>query len=207
MSEPDGIDSGDAELLSVLEGQCRASARRAGEHLVCHAGCSECCCGPFPVTRLDVRRLRLGMAALCTEDGDRATAIVRRAAASRHTLRQDYPGDAASGRLAADEKVLDAFIELHSEVPCPVLDPEHGTCELYAHRPVACRTFGPPLQFDHEQSPPCRLCFTEAAPEEIEACRVRPDPDELEKALLERMGVAPGDEWETLIAYALAEEP
>ena len=81
------------------------------------------------------------------------------------------------------------------------------TCELYAHRPLSCRTYGPPVTFGGENLPPCRLCFTEAGPATIEECRVKPDPMELERAILNRLKRDAGDDRETIIAYAVLEPP
>lgn len=33
-------------------------------------------------------------------------------------------------------------------IVCPMLDPEEGVCQVYAHRPVACRTYGFYVQRD-----------------------------------------------------------
>src|SRR4051812_11971774 len=56
--------------------------------------------------------------------------------------------------------------------PCPALDPETRTCDLYAWRPITCRTFGPPLHFRGEALAVCELCFEGATPEQIAACEV-----------------------------------
>src|SRR3954452_5794225 len=69
------------------------------------------------------------------------------------------------------------------DAPCPVLDPDTGTCDLYEWRPVTCRTFGPPLHFRGEELAVCELCFEGASVEQIAACEVeidadRPDDDE-----------------------------
>jgi hypothetical protein len=55
-------------------------------------------------------------------------------------------------------------------------------------------------------SPPCRLCFLSASPEEIERCRVEPDAAGLEDAILVRLEADFGDRGETVVAYALASE-
>ena len=87
-------------------------------------------------------------------------------------------------------------------VPCPALDPGSGRCELYAARPITCRTFGTPVRFASDTPPPCRLCFTGASEAEIDACRVEIDPDGLENALLAELGAAD----DTAVAFALAGE-
>jgi Fe-S-cluster containining protein len=56
--------------------------------------------------------------------------------------------------------------------PCPALDPDTLTCDLYAWRPITCRTFGPPLHFRGESLAVCELCFDGATPEQVAACEV-----------------------------------
>jgi len=197
------VQQADERLLRVLDRDFAASARRAGAWLVCRPGCAECCIGPFPITRLDAWRLRRGLAALGREDPSRVSAVLARARASASALGDGYPGDAASGRLEADEDELDRFFERHGSLACPALDPDSGRCDLYAWRPVSCRTYGPPARFGEEETPPCRLCFDGASRATIEACRMEPDREGLEEAILAGLGVAGGDDWETLIAFAL----
>jgi Fe-S-cluster containining protein len=192
------------ELLDVLDAEFSRAARRAGPRLACHPGCSDCCFGPFPVTRLDVRRLREGLGQLEARDPSRAASVRRRAREAVKALTAGYPGDRRSGRLRADASTLDRFFERHDGLPCPALDPSAGHCELYDQRPVGCRTYGPPLRFGDRNSPPCRLCLVGASSAEVEACRYEPDPDNIEGEILQAMGVAGDDEWETLIAFALA---
>jgi Fe-S-cluster containining protein len=55
---------------------------------------------------------------------------------------------------------------------CPVLDPDTRTCDLYAWRPVTCRTFGPAVRFGAGEVAVCELCFDGATPEEVDACAV-----------------------------------
>ena len=47
--------------------------------------------------------------------------------------------------------------------PCPALDPETGTCDLYASRPITCRCFGPPVRCDSGALGICELCFDGAS--------------------------------------------
>ena len=84
------------------------------------------------------------------------------------------------------------------------IDPSTGRCDLYDWRPVSCRTYGPPARFGKEDAPPCRLCFRGAAPGVIERCRIEPDREGLEETILRGLGVRGGEDWETLIAFALA---
>lgn len=194
-------------LLEGLDAIFAQAVDEAGEHLVCRPGCTKCCIGPFPVTRLDVHRLRHGLVELEASDPSRRRAIVRRAREAMAILRDDFPGDPDSGRLADDEAEIDRFFSRHAALPCHALDPATGRCDLYAYRPVTCRTFGPPARFGDEKAPPCDLCFTDADPEQIERCRIEPDCEGLEDAILSRLACEEGDggaEYETIIAFALA---
>jgi Fe-S-cluster containining protein len=190
-------------LLEVLGCDFRASAEKAGAWLCCAPGCSDCCHGPFPITRLDVWRLRRGLAELRERDPRRAEAVRRRAESAAALLRPGFPGEAASGRLGDDERAMDLFFARHGELPCPALDPATGCCDLYAARPVSCRTYGPPARFGGRDVPPCDLCFRGADAATIEACRFEPDAQDLEQTLLAALGVVPGEDWETLVAFAL----
>ena len=149
------------------------AVRRSGAWLLCRPGCSQCCMGSFAITELDARRLRQGLADLKTCDPDRAARILARA---------------STGPPADDD-------------PCPVLDPEHGTCDLYAARPITCRTFGPPVRCGDDAVGVCELCFEGASEEEIAACEVAVDPDDLESRLLREVG-----EEETTVAEALLQQ-
>ena len=188
-----------------MDAAIAVAARRAGPQLVCRAGCSECCIGPFPITRLDAWRLREGLEALRQSDPPRAEAIESRARAAVDRLRDGFPGDAERGLLTGNEEAEDRFLEQHSDMPCPVLDPASQTCDLYSHRPISCRTYGPPVRFNGENLPPCRLCFTTAEPQAVEACRVEPDKDGLERLILNRLKRDDLEGRETLIAWAVGD--
>jgi Fe-S-cluster containining protein len=194
----------DRDLLESVDGAIASAARRAGDQLVCRAGCSECCSGPFPINRLDAWRLAEGMTSLRQRDPARADAVHARARRMVAAFASTFPGDPVTGRLGGDETAEDRFFEEQSAVPCPVLDPATQTCELYEHRPLFCRTYGPPVTFCGENLPPCRLCFTTAPPKTIEACRAVPDRHGLERAILDRLKRDGGDDAETIIAYAIA---
>lgn len=199
---------GDATLLRRVDTALAAGVRRAGDRLACRLGCTECCIGPFPITQLDARRLADGLRELHDREPRRAAAIRRRARVALRALRHGFPGDSRSGRLNEDEAARERFLERHAAQPCPVLDPKTGACELYAARPLTCRSYGPPLRVGREDQPPCRLCFVGAGDREIERCRVALDPGGLEDRLLQRLwreGEPAASE--TLIACALAGDP
>ncbi len=122
------IDARDRTLVQIVDAALAEAARKSGPWLVCRPGCTQCCLGPFMITELDARRLRRALKDLEAADPERAARIRERAR-----------------RVAAiqDETLLD-------DEPCPVLDPETGLCELYAARPITCRTFGPPVRCGDE---------------------------------------------------------
>lgn len=194
---------GDGRLLAVVNGTMAEAARRAGDHLACRPGCFECCVGPFSITRLDAERLREGLRRLETEDPARANAVRRRAANAARRLSRGFPGDARAGVLAEDERSVERFLTIHEDLPCPVLDPATGLCDLYSSRPITCRGFGPPVSIGGKKLPPCRLCFTKASRKTIEACRVSIDVAGLESPLVARAEKRAGVAAETLIAFAL----
>jgi Fe-S-cluster containining protein len=189
----------DRRLLQVVGDAMAEAAARSGGHLVCRPGCTECCHGPFPINELDARRLRQGLAELAAREPERARAVAERARSQVPLLREGFPGDPETGTLADEGNEGEDYFARHGDLPCPVLDPGTGRCELYAHRPLTCRMFGPPVRIGASDLPPCHLCFQGASPETVESCRVEPDPHGIEDRLLSRLG----DDSETLIAFAL----
>jgi Fe-S-cluster containining protein len=203
VDKPDrDIDATERRLLEVLDRGFARTQRRAGKHLLCARGCHDCCFGPFPITRLDVRRLRSG---LRHADKGVVESIVADARKAVAVLRSGFPGDPGCGKVEPDQEALDGYLEELAGLPCPVLDRATGACRLWEYRPVACRTYGPPLSFEGEHAPHCKLCFVEATPAMVEDCRWEPDPEGLEQKALRELGVGEGEDWETLIAYAVAD--
>jgi Fe-S-cluster containining protein len=199
-----GFEAGDRRLLAVVDAAGAEAARRAGDRLACRAGCSECCIGPFPITELDAARLRAGLSELAGRDAASAARIRERASTAADALAEGFPGDIRLEILGEDEAAREAFFTMHAAMPCPVLDPETGFCELYAHRPISCRTFGPPMRIEGEDLPPCRLCFRGSTLPDVEACRVSLDCSALEAPLTARAEESAGRAGETLIALALS---
>lgn len=185
------VEAEDRRFIASLDEGLAEAARRAGPHLACRIGCTDCCIGPFPITPLDARRLRRGLAELRALDPARADEVVRRAREAT-AIFGDVPD-------VDDEK----FAERHAAVPCPALDPDSGACDLYAARPVSCRTFGPPVRIGNDEMAPCRLCFTEASAEEIEASRVTIDEVGDEHDLLDALVQSGSVAHSTLVAFAL----
>lgn len=190
----------DRRLLQIIDEAMAEAARLAGDRLACRPGCTGCCHGPFPINGLDAARLRRGLAELAARDPERAAAIAGRARAQLPGLAAGFPGNSDTGILSDDD--ADPYFARHAALPCPALDPDTGRCELYAHRPLSCRTFGPPVRIGEADLPPCDLCFQGSGPEEVEACRVEPDPHGIEDRLVRRFHA----EKETLIAFVLAND-
>ncbi len=143
-------------------------------------------------------------------DPERAARLRRRVADSVARLAPTYPGDATTGLLPefaepseASEAFESAFDGYANDEPCPVLDPATGTCDLYAARPMTCRTFGPPVLNDEGGFAVCELCFQGASPQQVAACEMRPDPGGLEDRLLDQLREQTGAHGQTIIAFAL----
>jgi Fe-S-cluster containining protein len=193
------IHAGDAKLIQIVDAALVEAAQRSGSWLVCRLGCTQCCMGPFAITQLDARRLRRGLAELELNDPARATCIRQRARQAVARISHDFPGDAVTGLLAENK-----FPDSMDDEPCPALDPETGACDLYAARPITCRTFGPPVRAGEESVGVCELCFQGASDAEIAACEVETDPDGVEQVLLEELEQLTGTHSETIVAFALA---
>jgi len=205
---PNPID--DNALVQIVDAALADSARRSGDLLVCKPGCFQCCVGVFPISQLDVMRLRDGLQALETSDGARAERVRGRVAESLARIGPDFPGDAATGLLPEFDERCDAaeafeaaFEDFANDEVCPVLDPATGTCDLYAARPIPCRTFGPPVMSAEGGLGVCELCFHGATAEEIAACEMHPDPEHVEERLLEELRAKTGAQGQTIITYAL----
>jgi len=190
-------------LVQIVDTAVADAYRRGGAHLVCKPGCSQCCIGVFPIAHEDAARLREGLAALTQTDPERAARIRTRVAASLTRLDPWFPGDLASGILNEDHEAAILFEEFANDEPCPVLDLDHGTCDLYESRPVLCRTFGPPMRTEENNLATCELCFIHATTEEIAACELDPAIPALEETSNEAFNAAHGLHGQTLIAYAL----
>jgi Fe-S-cluster containining protein len=188
--------AGDQELIQIVDAAMAEAARLSGAWLVCRPGCAECCLGPFPITQLDARRLREGLARLERRDPARAARVRQR---SRESLAQmaDFPGDRTTGILDEDEEAEERFAALPEEGYCPALDPGTLTCDLYESRPITCRIFGPAVRNGGDVLGVCELNYRGATDEEIAACQVQVDPDGLEDELLD------GRREQTIVAYAL----
>ncbi|MGA8162169.1 MAG: YkgJ family cysteine cluster protein [Acidobacteriaceae bacterium] len=190
----------DTQLVQIVDAAVADAARRSGSWLLCAPGCTQCCIGVFPISQLDASRLREGLASLETSDTQRAAAVRHRAQASVARLTPEFPGDPATGAL--DEARADLLEDFANDEPCPALDPATGLCDLYAARPLTCRLFGPPLRVEGGVGV-CELCFHGATPEEITACEVHLDCEDLENSLTAEAEHTTGRTGNTLVAWAL----
>jgi len=197
----------DQQLVQIVNAALADSAQRSGKWLACKPGCSQCCVGVFSINQLDVVRLRNGLAEIEKQDPGRAGRIRARARATVAKLSPTFPGDPVTGLLdeSESEEASKRWDDFANDEPCPALHPETGTCEMYEYRPVLCRTFGPPVKSDENEEDliVCDLCFNGASDEEVEACQMHPDPENLEEQLLKELEDATGAQGETIIAWAL----
>lgn len=196
------LPAGDTKLVQIMDAELAEAARRAGAHLTCRIGCTQCCHGAFAINALDVLRLRAGLQAAAPQT---VAALQQRARAWLAEHGKDFPGDAATGTLGASQQDRARFEQFAQDAACPALDPSTGRCDVYAWRPMTCRIFGPPVRTagaNGEQGlGHCELCFTTASPEEIAACEMAV-PHDFEAELLKELG----SEKETVVAFALLPE-
>jgi len=191
------------DLIQIVDAAVADAYLRGGKHLVCKPGCSQCCVGVFPIAHEDAARLRAGLALLELTDPQRAARIHARVAESLARLDPWFPGDRATGILGEDYEAAILFEEFANDEPCPALDLDHGTCDLYEARPILCRTFGPPMRTEEGNLATCELCYIHATTDEIVACELEPSIPALEEASNEAFNAAHGLHGETLVAYAL----
>jgi Fe-S-cluster containining protein len=194
----------DGAFVALVDGAFADAASRSGPHLLCREGCTQCCIGVFAIGPADALRLKQGLASLKQEDPARAIRVQQRAAASWSRLKAQFPGDAASGLLHTDREGEPAaeFADFANDEPCPVLDPEHGSCDLYASRPQTCRLFGPPVATP-EGYGVCELCFHHATGQEIADAAIAAPSAEI-SAALDLTAVAAGEPaGSTIVAFVL----
>lgn len=185
-------------LFPIIDAALSSAAERSGAWLACRPGCHQCCVGVFLVSPLDAAVLREGLAA-APEDLRRR--VLERARASRERLlAEGFPGDAKTGELFTEPEHEETFEDYANDEVCPVLDPATGTCDLYAHRPVQCRTFGPPVRDEDGALTVCELCFVDAPEEEVARCEMDQSWRGLEQELITAIDA---EDRPTLVAFAL----
>ena len=193
----------DQALIQIVDSALADASRRSGAWLVCRPGCTQCCIGVFPINQLDAQRLRRGLADLEKHAPENAVRLRSRARDAAARLSPDFPGDPMRGILDKGDDAAKRFSSFANDEPCPALDPETGNCELYESRPMTCRVFGPPVRSEDGLGV-CELCYQGASDEEIAACEMNPDPDDLESALLQKLEDSTGVHGDTIVAFCLA---
>jgi len=149
--------------------------------------------------------LRQGLADLELRAPEQVAGIRERAREAVARLSAEFPGDPVTGVLDEGEEAEQRFADFANDEPCPALDPQTGSCELYASRPMTCRVFGPPVRSEDGLGV-CELCFQGASDKEIAACEMKPDPGDLESKLLKELEQTTGARGNTIIAYCLASD-
>lgn len=145
------LDRADAHFASVSASQPNA--------LACRLGCTACCIGLFEISGADVVVLAEGLRSLPLDH--RNTLIER---ATEVLERLDHP------ELGEDGEARSEFFDgPAADEPCPALD-STGSCSIYRHRPLVCRTFGLPVREGTTyRGEECELNFTVSSTEEKEA--------------------------------------
>jgi Fe-S-cluster containining protein len=199
------LPAADEKLIQIVDAALADAARNSGEWLACRKGCTQCCYGAFAISQLDAARLQKGLNCLKSSDPKRAERVVRRAQQEVKRLSATFPGDPKTGILDEGEDAEAAFEEFANDEPCPALDPATGACDLYAARPMTCRTFGPPVRSGEEGGlAVCELCYHGASDQQIAECEMVPDPDNLEEKLIAEAEKKSGRRGNTIVAWCLA---
>ncbi len=196
--------SGDQKLIQIVDAALADATRRSKGWLVCRKGCTQCCIGVFAINQLDAIRLRQGLAELAKGEPRRAEAVRQRARDSIAKLSKDFPGNPATGILGQTREQRNRFENFANDEPCPALDPDEGTCDLYSSRPMTCRVFGPPVRGEDGLGV-CELCYQGLDDKEIAECEMIPDPDGLEDRLVKELEKKTGKGGDTIVAFALAD--
>jgi Fe-S-cluster containining protein len=200
------LPKADQKLIQIVDIALAEAARKSGDWLVCRKGCTQCCYGVFAISQLDALRLQEGLNDLRSRDPKRAARVSRRAQQSVKRLSATIPGNPKTGILDEDEDAEAAFAEFANDEPCPALDPATGACDLYDARPMTCRTFGPPVRSGEEGGlAVCELCYHGASDQQIAACEMVPDPDNLEEKLIAEVEKKTGKSGNTIVAFCLAD--
>jgi Fe-S-cluster containining protein len=193
----------DQQLIQIVDTALANAARVSGKWLACRPGCTQCCTGVFRVNQLDALRLAEGMRILEGKAPQRAEAVRERAKQSIARLLALFPGDVDTGILGESEQALVAFDDFGNDEICPALSAE-GLCELYEHRPMTCRVFGPPVRSgDGNAIGACELCYQGATDEQIAACEMIPDRNRLEEKLIKEAERVSGKTGDTIVAYCV----
>jgi Fe-S-cluster containining protein len=127
-------------LLEELDRWFARGVHQAGPGVVlCRAGCSACCHGPFDISPADARLIADAVAAL---PEPARIAITGRAARQVGQYPAHLPGWQAPWSVAeVGDDQFDALGDALAAEPCPALD-QGGRCLVYESRPATCRMTG-----------------------------------------------------------------
>ena len=145
-------------LVDKVEAFTSIAFERRKQDMACAKGCSSCCEVSLTVSAVAAAEIKQGLALLSAKDRAR---VAQRAARLR--AQQDRDGSE----------------QTHAHPARCVMLEEDGSCIVYAHRPLVCRTQGHALRYPPGFIPEaavrarssrgevthCPLNFTEAAPE------------------------------------------
>jgi Fe-S-cluster containining protein len=199
---PSSLPDRDKTLVQIVDAALLDAEWRSGDWLICKPGCTPCCIGVFAIDQLDVLRLREGMAALDASDPNRGARVRQRARDCWARISPEFPGNQLTGILADDDETAAEFEAFADYEPCPALDPERGTCDVYLWRPVTCRVFGPPVRSEGGLGV-CELCYHGATTGEIAACELKlDDANSLQSELVDQLKTD-GIAGNTIVAFAL----
>lgn len=67
---------------------------------------------------------------------------------------------------------------------------------------MICRIFGPPVRSE-DGIGVCELCFQGASDEQVVACEMVPDPDDIESRVLREFEKTSGTHGQTIVAFGL----
>jgi Fe-S-cluster containining protein len=194
----------DKKLIQIVDAARLDAEWRSGDWLICKPGCTPCCIGVFAIDQLDVLRLQEGLAQLDATDPERAARVRQRARESWERVASKFQGDPHTGILGDDDDAAEEFEEFADYEPCPALDPDRGTCDVYAWRPITCRVFGPPVRSEGGLGV-CELCYHGATPDEIASCELKlNEANALQAELVEELEKI-GNKGRTIVAFALAQ--
>ena len=119
-------------------------------------------------------------------------------------LSPDFPGDQKTGILVEDKR-LNVGSRISPTMSLARFSILQRACvRCTASRPITCRSFGPPVRSEGGLGV-CELCYHGASDQQIAACEMSVDPDDLEAELLEELERAGGSAGRTIIAFALAD--
>lgn len=131
-------------ILADLDRWFADGVAAAGPGVVlCRAGCSACCLGPFDISPADAEMVAAAVEAL---DAETRSAVRARAAAQVAKYAEHQPSWKAPFAVdALTEAEFDAICDaLHTE-RCPALG-DNGACLIYERRPATCRMTGLAMQ-------------------------------------------------------------